>query len=298
MNLLNFYTYTYGKLRGKNKVSSFIYKPIRIMIRFLANKRLPRYLSIPVPYSLIQKEKIIVSLTSFPARINEVWQVVECMKRQTVRPFRVFLWLSKEQFPKMSLIPERLIKMQDDIFQIKMVDGDLRSHKKYYYVAKYYPNNLVFLVDDDIYYPDNILEKSLVEYRLSPQSVICNYGTQITYDKSGRRLPYSQWKTNRSNKDVFFGSGGGTLFNPINLHEDLRNIELAQELTPTADDIWLNTMARISGTKIVLLSNRLILPISYMNNEELSTINNGMSQNDAQLLAIERHYGHCFDKVK
>lgn len=297
MNLLNLYTYTYGKLRSECKVLSLIYKPFRKIIRVLANRTLPKFLSVPVPYSLYRNEKVIVSLTSFPARINEVWQVIECMKRQTVRPCSILLWLSRDQFPKMSLIPEKLLNMQDDIFQIKMVDGDLRSHKKYYYVAIHYPDYLLFLIDDDIYYPNDILEKSLIEYKLSPHSVICNYGTQIAYDESGKHLPYSQWETNNSKENVFFGSGGGTLFNPADFHKDLTNIELAQELTPTADDIWLNAMARLNGTKIVLISNRLILPIHYLNNEELSTINNGLSQNDAQLFAIERYYGHCFDKI-
>ena len=296
MNLLDFCTYTYGILRSNNKIASLVFKPMRIIIRCFANKKLPKFLSVPVPYSLSNDEKVIVSLTSFPARINEVWQVVECMKRQTVRPYRILLWLSKEQFHEKCLVPEKLLKMQDEIFLIKMVDGDLRSHKKYYYVAKQYPDYLVFLIDDDIYYPSDILEKSLINYKLFPQSVICNYGTQITYDDFGRHLPYSQWKTNNSKENVFFGSGGGTLFNPVDFHKDLTNIELAQKLTPTADDIWLNAMARLNGTRIILISNRLILPINYLKNEELSTINNGMSQNDAQLLAIERHYGHCFDK--
>ena len=85
-------------------------------------------------------------------------QVVECLKRQTIRPDKIILYLSKEQFSSIEEIPDNLISRQDDIFHIEMVDGDLRSHKKFFYSFTSYPDNLVLLVDDDIYYPLNMVE--------------------------------------------------------------------------------------------------------------------------------------------
>lgn len=73
--------------------------------------------------------KIIVSLTSFPARINNVWLVVECMLRQTVHADKIILWLSKDQFPSDDCIPFSLKKRISDVFEIRMVSGDIRSHK-------------------------------------------------------------------------------------------------------------------------------------------------------------------------
>ena len=46
-----------------------------------------------------RKEKIIVSLTSFPGRINEVWICIESLMRQTFKPDAIELWLSLKQFP-------------------------------------------------------------------------------------------------------------------------------------------------------------------------------------------------------
>ena len=119
---------------------------------------LPSYLSKPYIAEYKKKTGIIVSLTSFPARINDVWQVIECLLRQSYQPKHIFLYLSKEQFLSVNDIPIILRNLQSNIFQIKLVDGDIRSHKKYYYVSKEFPNSLVLLVDDDIYYPTDMIE--------------------------------------------------------------------------------------------------------------------------------------------
>src|SRR5690606_5759236 len=44
-------------------------------------------------------EKYIVSFTSFPGRIDQVWIVAELLLRQSFKPDAVILWLSEEQFP-------------------------------------------------------------------------------------------------------------------------------------------------------------------------------------------------------
>ena len=88
-----------------------------------------------------------------------MWHVVECMFRQSYQPKKIILWLSQEQFPNEEDIPMSLRKRVNNIFQIRMVSGDIRSHKKYYYVVKEYPNSLILLIDDDLYYPTDMIEQ-------------------------------------------------------------------------------------------------------------------------------------------
>ena len=89
----------------------------------------------------------------------------------------------------------------------------------------------------------------------------------------------------------FFGSGGGTLFPPYAMDPDVLNLNLSNSLSPDADDIWLNAMCRLKGTKIVKTSYFTeLLPVLYFRNETLDSINNGMEQNDAQLLAVREYY--------
>lgn len=268
---------------------------MRKVVRFGANRVLPHYLLKPRKINKIEgtiETKVIVSLTSFPARINNVWQVVECMMRQTLKPAKIILWLSKEQFPNAEGIPMNLREREGDMFEIRLVEGDIRSHKKCFYVSTDFPNSLVFLADDDFYYPTTILERTVNAYKLHPDAIICNYGYHIGFNEDGSMKPYNSWKKEfqySESNNLFFGSGGGTLICPAFLHKELTNVEKAIELTPIADDIWLNAVVKLSGKKIVLLDNGMILPVYNRNDVKLATANKGHSQNDVQLEAVTKY---------
>ena len=296
MNWLNFYTKVYGKLHNYPGVPYWVLTPMRRFVRYCANKKLPQYLAKYHKYIEYGKQNdndVIVSFTSFPARINKVWQVVECMKQQTLKPQKILLWLSKEQFPTRDCIPQSLKEREDEIFEIRMVDGDIRSHKKYYYVSKEFPNNDIFLIDDDIYYPPTILEKTWNEHVKQPDKIICNYGFLMRFHSNGTLKRYKEWTQFLGDSDddnLFFGSGGGTLIKPSQMFKDLTNIDLAIELTPIADDIWLNAMARLAGIKIHKVSHGLLLLIESENNTCLSYENIGSNKNDEQLNNIREFY--------
>ena len=293
MNALSFYTGLYGRLRC-DFFPYWLLSPIRRVVKKLANVHIPFYLKHKTKCESPTEEDLIVSFTSFPSRINNVWQVVECFKNQTVLPKKIILWLSREQFPTLDSLPPSIVNRLSNLFEVRFVAGDIRSHKKYYYSCMEFPDKMIFLIDDDLYYPPDILEKSLIEYNKNNNCVVCNYGSVITYDKDGKHLPYSKWSNNLKGESVFFGSGGGTLFRPLDLYKDVTNLNLSLKLTPTADDIWLNTMARLNNMKIICISNKVLLGI-YNDTTELFSINNGLNQNDVQLSLVEEYYGRCFD---
>lgn len=293
MNILNLLTQVYGCLYNRPNIHYRILSPARLFVRKTAHLLLPKYLSRQKKESQTIISDLIVSFTSFPARIDEVWQVVECMLRQTYLPEKILLWLSKEQFPSRDRIPESLKKREGKRFEIRIVDGDIRSHKKYYYVSKYYPDKYVFLIDDDIYYPTTLLENTWKAHLEHPSSVICNYGFEIQYDGSGGLKPYNEWKRNYQGSEsnhLFFGSGGGTLICPSKLYPDLLNIDLALKLTPIADDIWLNAMVKLMGLPVKLLPNRFILPIIVKQDVKLAEQNRLYNKNDEQISNIINYY--------
>lgn len=309
MNLLDILTRFYGILHSYNGVPFWVLTPFRRLTRAIANILLPKYLkaknrrcgakerrnviSCTESGNKQKNNKIVVSLTSFPARINNVWQVIICMLNQTLLPDEIILWLSKEQFPTADTIPQSLRELEGDIFKIRMVDDDLRSHKKYYYISLEYVDANVFLIDDDIYYPSTLLEDTWTEYLKHENAVICNFGFHIKYNADGVMESYNTWipcHEKSSDKNLFFGSGGGTLFQPSKMFKDLTNVELFTKLTPSADDIWLNAMARIAGMEIIIIRNGLILPIANKKNSKLSSVNVGMGQNDIQLKNVSTYY--------
>ena len=293
MNILDVFVKSYSLLHIYKGVPFWVLTPFRRIIRWLSKRMLPKYLSDKRNRGHFMTSDVIVSLTSFPARINNVWQVVECMKRQSIRPHKIVLWLSKEQFPTIDSIPQSLKSEEDDIFEIRLVDGDIRSHKKYYYVSKEYPDSHIFLIDDDIYYSSDILQKTLDASKANPGALICNYGYKMKYSDSKKLRPYREWihKYDFSrDPNLFFGSGGGTLFKPSNMYKDLTDIETAVSLCPLADDIWLNAMARLSKQEIILLKNGNILPVYNDNNVKLMSENLDNNQNDSQLANVISYY--------
>lgn len=301
MNVLNLLAGFYAKLHSYSGIPNWFLTPIRRITRCVANKVLPCYLD-----KFHQRRqfdgggKIVVSVTSFPARIDNVWQVIACMLNQSLRPYKIYLWLSREQFPTEDTIPVKLRNMQNHIFQIRLVDGDIRSHKKYYYLTKDRTDELVFLIDDDIYYPTSLLEKVWSAHLTHPDSVICNYGYHMRYDECGKIKSYKEWTVccEESDEDnLFFGSGGGTLLQLSALHSDLGNLGLALKLAPLADDVWLNAMVRLAGIKVHMLEHGSFLPIVKAGDIRLTKVNNGGSQNDVQIAAVNNYYGDVFSKL-
>lgn len=290
--MLDFFVQLYNLQSHKTRLLS----PSRYLTRKLANIFLPKCLNKDT-YATNTKnahiylseanlnKKVIVSLTSFPARINEVWQVIECIKRQSVVPDKIILWLSKEQFVNRTL-PKSLSTRCDSIFEIRFVEGDIRSHKKYYYAFKEYVDEIVILIDDDLYYPTNMIQQMLDEYIKNPQSVIMRYGDTLKYDDSGELLKYNDWFKElsgpSSSRYLFFGSGGGTLFCPSLINKHVLDIDAALTATPLADDIWLNAFVNISSLSKLKVDYSFPMCISIKENKNLYSENVLNNQNDIQ----------------
>lgn len=295
MNALRYVDY-FNKLDITNGIKGKLLAPLRRILKARANIVIPSYLSrVSVSTDINGErisEKLIVSLTSFPARINNVWIVVKTMMLQTYTPDRIILWLSEEQFPEGKGIPENLKTLEGALFEIRLVKHDIRSHKKYYYVFQEYPNDLIVTLDDDIFYPQNLLEGIVNCHKKNPDAVVCNYGLYIGYNEDGSFKPYNNWKRNKSlsPKDFFFGSGGGTLFQPSKLYKDVTKIEISRVLAPTADDIWLNAMVRLANLPLVVQRNNHVLSVTVENDERLCDTNVSQSQNDIQIDAVVNHY--------
>lgn len=293
MNTLDRFVYFYSRLDIRNGLHPYFYTPIRRFVRFLANRQIPRYFKkTPILHKGKNKTDIIVSLTSFPFRIKEVHLVIECMLRQTVLPEKIILWLSKEQFLGVEL-PFSLISLVGEIFEIRFVDGDIRSHKKYYYALKEFPNKRILLIDDDLYYPTDMIEQMLNAADDYPNSVICRYGSIVKYS-CGRILPYNEWwdevQSFSNNPNFFLGTGGGTLLCLSQLYKDVLDIKLARSLTPLADDVWINAMINLADTPKIKLAFGLILPIGRTQNMSLYSKNVLEDKNSMQIDKIVEFY--------
>lgn len=301
MNLLDILTRFYGKLHNYKGIPFWVLTPLRKATRATANVLLPKYLAKLHYQRQISGEGVIISFTSFPGRIQHVWKVVESLKSQSIRPDKIVLWLSKEQFKSADDVPLSLKECEDSLFEIRMVDGDIRSHKKYYYAMQEFPDKTIVTCDDDIYYhPDTLLRLVQTSKRF-PGCIAANVTKQLSYDDAGKLRPYLQWKTDfkpySSKNNVQIGVGG-VLYPPHSLNPLVFRKDLFTKLAPLADDLWLNLMARLNKTPIVQTGQNFLFLDIKNNGSSLSSVNNGReNMNDCQISQMREwlHYEEIED---
>jgi hypothetical protein len=85
-------------------------------------------LLLPISVPLRPPSDVIVSLTSFPARIAGVELTIASILRQSVQPEHVVLVVSEEEFPG-RILPERLLRRQGRGLEILWTERNLRIHR-------------------------------------------------------------------------------------------------------------------------------------------------------------------------
>lgn len=237
---------------------------------------------------------VIVSLTSFPKRINEISVVINTLFNQSIKPEKVILWLAEEQFPGRK-VPYSLREFEAKGLIIKFCD-DIKSYKKFFYTMLEFPNHSVVLVDDDVYYPQDMLENLLNLSTKYPGCIIANRAHMITFH-DGKILPYKNWKHNSkeltepSHRLVPTGVGG-VLYPPGVLHKDVFKKELFKELAFYADDLWLKIMAFKNGTKVVTNPkfNKDFVTVGRTQQQKLVDYNVTNSNNDLQFHSLIEYF--------
>ena len=200
-------------------------------------------------------EDIIVSLTTYPARIKSAGIVIASIMNQTLLPKKIVLTLATSQFPNHKL-PRLINKEIKEGLEIIWTDDDLRSHKKYYYVMKKYQDNIIITVDDDNLYDKNLIQTLFNSYQSFPNCISCILAHLIVLDNE-KLDEYKKWNNNVPNNipsNQYLAVGvGGILYPPKLLHLDLFNKSLITSLCPSADDIWLKFMELLHNpiTKVV-----------------------------------------------
>lgn len=280
-------------MKGHNPFSRIV----RFIVSVIANSLLPIYFTISPfkkKHRCQESIQIIVSLTSYPARIKKVWLTIETLLRQSLKPSKIVLWLSKNQFPEeLEDVPEQLVRQMTRGLEIRFVEGDIRSHKKYYYVFHQYPQTPVFLIDDDILYPSNILSDSYQLFLKNQDSVVANFGFWYRWNVDNQYFDIVRGDLSPDEKpNAFFGSGGGTLLVPDSMATLLDPKDELMTMCPTADDIYLNGLARVANKPILFASNNPLLTIFEKGSSLLSengSIGSVSSRNAEQLRLFVSH---------
>lgn len=209
-----------------------------------------------LPQPLNNNHQITISLTSFPARIKSVWKTIDSLFYQTYLPSTIELYLSLDEFPnKLEDLPSSLKRYIPLGLKIFFVDGNIKPHKKYFYVfmkCKEESKNKIFVtVDDDVYYlPDMLL--NLYELHIKHPKAICS--NVIHHIRQGK--PYASWDNEYtpnipSNDYIAIGCGGILYDTSLFKNNYFLDIPLFESVCPIADDIWLKGAEIVNNIPVV-----------------------------------------------
>ena len=244
-------------------------------------------------------KEVIVSLTSFGRRINEVYLAIESIMQGTLKPNRIVLWLAENEF-RGKVLPQTLLRQQKRGLQIEFCE-DIRSYKKIVPAMANYPDACVVTIDDDAMYEFDLLENLIRAHQDNPDDICACRMHRMALDDQKKPKSYLQWDMlvypeEKSNLH-FLTSGGGTLFPPHCFVGEFFNKDAFMSLCPYADDIWINAMIWMSERQISKAYTHSKLGCDYYEisvdqEDALSLINNDPSfcRNDVQIKAVMDKY--------
>ncbi len=236
----------------------------------------------------ISSPRLIVSLTSFPARIKTVSYTIESILLQKKKANMVVLWLGYDKFPNQEKdLPKRLLRLTQYGLTIKWCK-DIRSYTKLVPALEAFPDDIIVTADDDIWYPPEWLERLYNSYLKEPTLIHAHRVLQVTA-KGGIINKYIDWGTQifapQEPSYCWHLTGtGGVLYPPHSLFKDICNCEKFLSIAPSVDDIWFWAMAILQHTRIRVVEGNIFdfEGVFIVNNQSLWS-DNVYDKNDIAL---------------
>jgi hypothetical protein len=252
--------------------------------------------------NFVESSRVIVSLTSFPARIDEAHLAIYTLLDQTRKADVVVLWLASEEFPEgEKSLPPKLLALKKRGLEIRWCEN-IGSFKKLIPALREFPDDVLITADDDLLYGKDWLQGLLNGYAAHPKDINCSRMRRIKFDGNGRIMPYTEWgglQNYADNPDAsclnWPTTGGGVLYPPGSFDPHALDHGLALKLCPTADDVWFWAMCAINGKKFRLVKKHakefpFVSASKQLHAPRLGAINIGGKRNNVQIEAVLAHF--------
>lgn len=240
---------------------------------------------------------LIVSLTSYSPRFNDLHLTLISILLQKVKPNKIILWISEDE---VSILPQKVCKLQKYGVEIKTCE-DIKSYKKIIPTLRLFPDSFIITADDDIFYYNNWIEDFVNSYKQNPIDVIAYRSHKIKLNADSIPVEYLLWDDEVKNKEdsifLFPTGAGGVFYSPRVFHHDILKSDIFLKLCPTADDVWLYWMHRLHNSKIRTLGAKELVMWYKSQDTALWQENTGeINLNDQAIKKMVHYYGFPVSK--
>ncbi len=206
--------------------------------------------------------KIIVSLTSYPQRMELMPRIISALNNQTVKPDKIVLYLAEEEFNGCKdRVDESFLNKNNTT--VRWVHDNFGPYKKFIYAFKEFKNDIVVTVDDDVEYAATMLEDLLTGADKFPNAVIARRARLITSTDAGNMEDYENWHTIAEEVGLFADiprfdllaiGMGGVLYHPDRFSDEVCRTDLFHMVCPDTDDLWLKLYQGLANIPVVLVA--------------------------------------------
>ena len=235
---------------------------------------------------------IIVSLTSYEERFQDLPKALYSLLNQSIKPDRIILWLNEELKDTTSL-PYEITQFVKNGLEIRFVK-DIGPYTKAIYTFKEFRDSIIVTADDDIYYPKDWLKKLYLSYVAYSDDIQVHRAHRVDLEK-----PYEKWekhvKEESARFDNFLTGVGGVLYPPNCFSNEVLREDVFIKNAPKADDIWFWIMALVHNRKIRVVDNHIksLTCVSLFSQLFKNNLykDNKKGGNDSQLEKLMKLYG-------
>lgn len=258
------------------------------LLRFLHYRATNVWSSRRVPSS---GERLIISLTTHPPRIRQVFATLESLCEQDLGAFDVHLYLSQRDDEAIGSLPKSLRRLQRRGVKIVVTAEDYRSYDKLLHALKAHPQATIITADDDMLYPSDWARRLVDGARQYPGCIVCHRGHMLCESEPGSgKISYQVVKSRkaagatRPSFPLMPTGSGGVLYPPGVLDDMVFDAAAFQALAPNADDIWFKMASLKAGTRCVRINSQNVdfLPTPAAGNSALHEDNIKRGGNDVQ----------------
>lgn len=251
--------------------------------------------------------KLIVSLTSYPGRIDSVKAVLNSLYAQTLRADEIILWLAQEEFPHGEAdLPSPLLEdIAADRFTLRWCDN-LGSHKKYFYAMQEYPSDIIVTVDDDTFYHPDSLQKLFDAHTRFPNAVAALTTAAVPLNRKLEPYPIDQWIFDFSLMSepsmLLTAIGvGGVLYPPNAVDKRIFDKALILEKCTVqgktcGDDILLKVGEMLKGTPVAAVEGKPYYRLPNTLRSALCMLMPQQGHKDIIIQRLRETFEHCFDE--